>query len=80
MDQGSRPIQAKKIFEYTISTNKIHAWWCAPVIPTMQGSVTRRITVQAGLGIHVRPYSKKLTKGRRAGSMAQVVEHLCKQA
>jgi hypothetical protein len=37
--------------------------------------VNRRITVQASLGIKVRPYSEVM-KAKRASDMVQVVKHL----
>jgi hypothetical protein len=47
-----------------------------PVIPAMHmGSVNRRTVVQAGQGINVRPISK-ITKVKRAGNMAEVIEQL----
>jgi hypothetical protein len=39
-------------------------------------SINRKITFQAGPGINTRPYSKKITKAKRAGDMVQMVEHL----
>jgi hypothetical protein len=39
------------------------------------GSVTRRITVQASSGIKARHYAK-ITKVKRAGGVAQMMEHL----
>jgi hypothetical protein len=38
------------------------------------GSLNKRITVQASLGINARPYSKN-TKAKRAEGVAQVLEH-----
>jgi hypothetical protein len=42
--------------------------------PNYAGSVNRRTAVQAGLG-KTRPHSK-ITKAKRVGGIAQVVEHL----
>jgi hypothetical protein len=41
------------------------------------GSITRKITVQASLGINInrRPYLK-ITEPKKSGRVAQVVEHL----
>jgi hypothetical protein len=40
----------------------------------MQGGISKRIVIQAGLGIKQHPMSK-ITKVKRAESVAQVVEH-----
>jgi hypothetical protein len=44
--------------------------------PSYKGSINRRITVHAVQGTKERPYLK-ITKEKRAGGMAYVVEHLC---
>jgi hypothetical protein len=41
-----------------------------PVIPAMMGSISRRIAVQADLGINSRPYSKKNPKVKRVRGVA----------
>jgi hypothetical protein len=33
-------------------------WWHASVIPVVREKINRRITIQADLGINMRPYSK----------------------
>jgi hypothetical protein len=44
--------------------------------PSYTGSLNRRIAVQASPDINVRPFPKKITKAKRAGGVAQVVECL----
>jgi hypothetical protein len=44
--------------------------------PNNAGSINKRITVQAGLGINMRPYLEKYLKQKKAGDMVYVVEHL----
>jgi hypothetical protein len=43
--------------------------------PSYKGSLRKRITVQADLGINTRPYLKN-NKTKRAGGVTQVVEYL----
>jgi hypothetical protein len=45
-----------------------------PVISAIQ-EITNRITIQIGLGIKQDPISK-ITNTKRAGGVAQVIEHL----
>jgi hypothetical protein len=45
------------------------------VIPAMQGSINRKIVVQAGLGKKRDPISK-ITRAERAGGETSAIEHL----
>jgi hypothetical protein len=40
------------------------------------GSINRRDVIQAGLGINVRDPIQKIPTAKRAGDVAQMVEHL----
>jgi hypothetical protein len=50
-------------------------WWHAFVLPVTVGSINRKTVVQASLE-KKRGYLCKITKTKRFGYMAQVVEHL----
>jgi hypothetical protein len=39
------------MFTTTLSNNESRAWWCTHVIPVMQGSKNRIITVHFGIVI-----------------------------
>jgi hypothetical protein len=44
--------------------------------PSYVGSLNKKVSIQVSPVITMRPYLKKINKAKRAGSMAQVVEHL----
>jgi hypothetical protein len=74
---GSRPAWTKKLARPPpISTNKlgivVHSYR-----PSYTGGIGRRISIQAGHGWgKLRDSISKITKAKRAGGEAQVVEHL----
>jgi hypothetical protein len=59
-------------------TEKSWVWWCVSVIPASVGSIHRRTKVQARPGKKQVPISK-ITRVKRAGGIAQVVQCLPSQ-
>jgi hypothetical protein len=47
-DYSSRPAQTKKFARESISVNKYWAQWCNACQSSYEGSINRRISVQAG--------------------------------
>jgi hypothetical protein len=50
-------------------------WQCILVIPAMVGSINSRIMVHAGLDKKQEPITK-ITRGKRAGDVAQAIEYM----
>jgi hypothetical protein len=74
-DHGWRTAQAKEDIK-TPSPPISQAWCPMSVIPAVWEIVGRMIKIQALLGAKCKILSEKIIKVKRAGSIAQKVEHL----
>jgi hypothetical protein len=73
-DGGLSTAQAKKFVRIPSQPIKSWVWWCMPVILHM-GSLNTRMVVQA-LQAYTQDHIPKITKAKRPGGVAQVVQHL----